>query len=368
MAIMERRSAIRFLLVICVAGISCAFSFINSNVLAFSKNCNRNNRVKVHMMAQNQVAASSEMLDRLFSFKPLFNMMKGQARKKIQDRLLQLGTSWDAEVSELLRAQEALEEEYARALNPEAVTPDYYTVPFHGYDEGNLCWAAATEVEAAAISVHAPIFADPGELRADGDDTLRQNFHDRMMQVLDEAGFRPKTIADLGCSTGLSSMKLARTFPGAREITGVDLSPHMVAVARHRQQTRAAERAEAGRMHFLHGAAEATGLPDKSQDLVSLCLVNHELPAAATREILAEARRIVKPGGAIALMDMDPSSVPFQRLAANPFAFAGFKSTEPWLQEYAGLDLAREVAAAGFRAPAKLSNSPRHQTLVAFTD
>mmetsp|Transcript_27789 Transcript_27789/g.45876 ORF Transcript_27789/g.45876 Transcript_27789/m.45876 type:complete len:140 (-) Transcript_27789:251-670(-) len=98
MAIMERRSATRFLLVICVAGISCAFSFINSNVLAFSKNCNRNNRVTVHMMAQNQVAASSEMLDRLFSFKPLFNMMKGQARKKIQDRLLQLGTSWDAEV------------------------------------------------------------------------------------------------------------------------------------------------------------------------------------------------------------------------------------------------------------------------------
>jgi hypothetical protein len=28
----------------------------------------------------------------------------------------------------------------------------------------------------------------------------------------------------------------------------------------------------------MHAAAEATGLPDGSQDLVSICLVCHELP------------------------------------------------------------------------------------------
>jgi hypothetical protein len=29
---------------------------------------------------------------------------------------------------------------------------------------------------------------------------------------------------------------------------------------------------------MVHAAAEATGLPDSSQDLVSICLVCHELP------------------------------------------------------------------------------------------
>lgn len=36
-------------------------------------------------------------------------------------------------------------------------------------------------------------------------------------------------------------------------------------------------------------------------------------------------------GGAISLMDMNPDSVFFRKFASNPFAFAAFKSTEPWL-------------------------------------
>ena len=30
--------------------------------------------------------------------------------------------------------------------NKDLQYPDYYTVPFHGYDEGNLNWLAAFEV------------------------------------------------------------------------------------------------------------------------------------------------------------------------------------------------------------------------------
>lgn len=42
---------------------------------------------------------------------------------------------------------------------------------------------------------------------------------------------------DIGCSTGLSTLKLQSTFPEA-EILGLDLSPHMLAVAKYNLRTR----------------------------------------------------------------------------------------------------------------------------------
>ena len=48
--------------------------------------------------------------------------------------------------------------------------------------------------------------------------------------------------------------------------------------------------------------AERTGLADSSSDLVSICLVMHELPQQASQAIVQEAFRILRPGGTFAIM------------------------------------------------------------------
>lgn len=46
-------------------------------------------------------------------------------------------------------------------------------------------------------------------------------------------------------------------------------------------------------MQFIHAAGEDTGMPNESIDMVSVCLVNHELPNDAARSMFREAHRCV---------------------------------------------------------------------------
>jgi SAM-dependent methyltransferase len=215
----------------------------------------------------------------------------------------------------------------------------------------------------------APPPPPPPSRRRRGDAKLRQAYSQCMQQLLAELGALPvRDILDVGAATGLSSLALLSAFPAAA-VTGVDLSPHFVAVGRHlqRQRQRAAGggRRAAERLALVHAAAEATGLPPASFDLVSVCLVCHELPEAASRAVFREAARLLRPGGALAIMEMNPASEAFQKVLSNPIPYAIFKSTEPYLQDYVSMDLHAAVAAAGFGRPRQLENSPRHRTVVA---
>ena len=85
------------------------------------------------------------------------------------------------------------------------------------------------EVEPAALTVHAPIYtASTSDLDINGDFTLRDNFHTCMKKIFTLSNFNPRKILDIGCSTGLSTLKLHDSFPNA-EIIGMDLSPYMLA-------------------------------------------------------------------------------------------------------------------------------------------
>jgi SAM-dependent methyltransferase len=291
---------------------------------------------------------ASRLINGILAIKPLFGLAKYQARQMMIKRAETIGVPWTQNAA-ALQARDWTAE-FGQVHNPNLIYPDYYLKPFHAYSEGNLGWDPATEAESAAAAVHAKIWPEAG---AQGDARLRQSYHAVLLAHLPSA---PQTILDLGCSVGMSTLALQATFPDA-QITGVDLSPYFLAVAQLRSQSAPSP------PHWLHAPAEATGLPDAAFDLISACLMFHELPSPAAIAILQEARRLLRPGGHLAIMDMNPQSATFAQMP--PFILTLLKSTEPYLDEYFALDIESALMTTGFAPPTITANSPRHRTIIA---
>lgn len=308
-----------------------------------------------------------KMVESLFKFPPLFKAAAANARKKIVDRGAEMGMDFAHEIEKLKEVD--WNGKMVEATDPKVVMPEYYKAPFHAYPEGNLSFDAALEVTVAAKSVHATVMSEDGKtLDPDGDDKLRASYSKCMKELLEEMEVKKdiKDILDVGCATGLSSLELLRAFPNA-QVTGIDLSPYMLAVGKYMQSVREIDISDGNKeaLTFMHRAAEKTDLPSGSFDLVSICLVCHELPEAASRAIFKEAFRLLRPNGALAIMEMNPYSPAFGKVMSNPIPYVVFKSTEPYLLEYVGMDLHGALKDAGFEQSRQLENSPRHRTCVA---
>jgi ubiquinone/menaquinone biosynthesis C-methylase UbiE len=297
---------------------------------------------------------ASRLVNGVLAVKPLANWAKHQARQMMINRAEKMGVPWRQQAQTLLSRN--WDAEFAQVRNPDLIYPDYYCCSFHAYETGNLSWQAAAEVEVAAYSVHSKIWPEAG---IKGDTRLRRSYHQVLQAQLPQT---PQTIVDLGCGVGLSTFALQDVYPQA-EITGIDLSPYFLAIAAYNSQKYNNPDCSQSIPVWLNRAAESTGLPDASVDLVSLCLVCHELPQTATREIIQEARRILRPGGHLAIMDMNPQSEFLKRIP--PYVLTLLKSTEPYLDQYFSLDIAQTLQNSGFQTPTITNNSPRHRTIIA---
>lgn len=298
--------------------------------------------------ANTATGLGSRLVNTVLAIQPLANLAKHQARQMMVKRAEKIGVPWTKTVREL-RSQE-WESHWQQIYNPQLQYPEYYCCSFHAYEQGNLSWDAAFEVEVAARAVHAGIWSDAG---AAGDAKLRQSYHEIVKNQIPSS---PQAILDVGCSVGMSTFALKSLYPQAK-ITGLDLSPYFLAVAHQRSQQQNQTEIE-----WVHAAAEATGLPEANYDLVSIFLVCHELPQSATRQILQEMQRLLRPGGYLAIMDMNPQSEIYAQMP--PYILTLLKSTEPYLDEYFTLDIAQAIEAAGFHPPTITCNSPRHRTIV----
>jgi len=297
---------------------------------------------------------ASRLVNGVLSIKPLANLAKHQAREMMIKRAEKIGVHWRQEAQALLDRN--WDAELLSVQNPDLVYPKYYLTSFHAYEQGNMSWEAATEVEVAARAVHAGIWPEAG---AEGDAKLRASYHEI---VKSQIASSPQNIVDLGCSVGMSTFALGDVYPEAK-MTGVDLSPYFLAVAQYRSQQKQAELSNQKSPTWVHAAAESTGLPAAAFDLVSMCLVCHELPQKATREIFREARRLLRVGGHLTIMDMNPQSEVYAKMP--PYILTLLKSTEPYLDQYFGLDIEQALVDSGFAQPTITCNTLRHRTIVA---
>ena len=291
-------------------------------------------------------------------------IMKPMARRTLIKTAEKNGIAW-RDVAAALEANPAVHAAFDEVKNPEVTYPSYYLRPFHAYSEGNLCWLAACEAESATKSMALRVWPQERltwemaqqRLRDSYTDTIKAHVEKYGGVGADDGGAQRTVILDVGCSVGMSTKYLSDAFPSANVI-GLDLSPYMLAVAKVRDANELGRE----RRRWVHGKGEDTGLPDECVDLVSLAFVIHECPGEATAALMAEAHRILKPGGTFVMTDNNPSSPVIQNLP--PALFTLMKSTEPHSNEYYTVDVEDLLHTAGFEHVRSVNSDPRHRTVL----
>jgi len=116
---------------------------------------------------------------------------------------------------------------------------------------------------------------------------------------------RATAVLDVGCGTGVVARAIAARDGFAGTVTGIDQSAEFIAVA----ETLAADEGVGDRVQFAVGDAHGLGFPDASfHAAVAHTLVSHVRDPLA---VLAEAARVVRPGGYVAIFDADFASLTF---------------------------------------------------------
>ncbi len=160
-------------------------------------------------------------------------------------------------------------------------------------------------------------------------------------QVAEQAPRRDyEHIVDVGCQSGLYTLKLAEVFPDAH-ITACDIS-----IAQLEQVQRNAN-THGHTWTLLHADACATDLEDQSCDLFTSYILLHELPQHVIREVVQEGFRILRPGGDLLFADVAPYSELGKRAEWRTDYLARFGG-EPYWRGSATIDMVQILKDAGF--------------------
>src|SRR5579864_6195405 len=197
--------------------------------------------------------------------------------------------------------------------------PLYYRRKFHFQSDGYLSEASAERYD-HQVEV----------LFGGGAAAMRRQALVPLREAMRRSGAGARLL-DIGCGTGAFLREVKRNYPRLA-VTGVDLSAPYLAVARRRLRpwSRAA---------LIEAPAEAMPFAAAEFDVVTCLYLFHELPARVRRAVIAEIRRVLKPGGVLILVDsLQPGDEPDYDALLDYFPFAFH---EPYYASYLTEDLDR---------------------------
>jgi ubiquinone/menaquinone biosynthesis C-methylase UbiE len=232
----------------------------------------------------------------------------------------------DLQAVDTRRRRGDAQEVFRAAGEERAGYPRYYLQNFHYQTDGYL------SRRSAALYDHQVEVLFTG-----GADAMRRQALVPLAGLLRETGVAGSRLIDLGCGTGRFLGFVKANYPRL-DVTGIDLSPYYL--------ERAAETLRPwSRVQLVQGPAEALPLADASQTAVTSVFVFHELPRKVRAQVVAEAARVLRPGGLFILVDSIQAGdhPPYDRMVDRfPERFH-----EPYYADYARQDLVALFAEAG---------------------
>jgi SAM-dependent methyltransferase len=146
-----------------------------------------------------------------------------------------------------------------------------------------------------------------------------------------------QTVLDLGSGAGLDCFFAARKVGETGHVIGVDMTPEMIERARS-----SAQRLNIGNVEFRQGYLEDLPVENKTVDvIISNCVINLSPDKA---KVFAEAFRVLKPGGKLAVSDIVTDGPLPQSVKQSLSAWAGCVAGAIEAIEYVAM-----MEAVGFR-------------------
>ncbi len=162
--------------------------------------------------------------------------------------------------------------------------PDYYLQNFHFQSGG---WMTDESADRYDTQVEVLFKGTANAMRRQALPPLAQAFAGRDQRTL--------RLIDIGCGTGRFLDFVKQAWPRLPAI-GLDLSePYLRHARRHLKHW--------SRVNLVVAKAEAIPAPDNSFDAVTSIFMLHELPPEIRQGMIAEAARVLKPGGRLVLVD-----------------------------------------------------------------
>lgn len=212
------------------------------------------------------------------------------------------------------------------ALDPDLALPDWYTDWDIHVQPGGV-WRSDASAQVYELGAKLVMMG--------GNDDYA--FHTSFVKTCCAGLEAPTRLVDLGCGFGKSTWSLKRAYPGA-EVIGVDLAAPCLRMAH--SKTEALDLA----VRYVQADAAATGIEAGSADLVTSTMLIHELPLPALEAVLAEAARLLKPGGRLAFLDFQYTGDPVRDHAVTEH---GARNNEPFMPAMMAADTCAMARAAG---------------------